>query len=225
MAKELERAQNILREFGKTLRKMPAHPAPEEVHKLRTAARRIEAIATTLPLDGSQKERRLLMAVNRLRKALGEVRDMDVLIANARELSRQVPAESLGKLVQSLERMREKGIGKLRRELDDEGARVRHQLKNFRRKIDVRDATIERSGNGRAPGPRIAVRSRAQSLARDLAHWPRQTAENIHAYRLEVKQLRYVLQFGASSKEELVAALGARSDRSANGTTGNSWAR
>jgi hypothetical protein len=48
MAGELERARKAVRELNKTLKNLPADPPPNEVHKLRTASRRVEAIAAAL---------------------------------------------------------------------------------------------------------------------------------------------------------------------------------
>ena len=87
MTGELERVQKALRELGKSLKSLPANPAPKEVHKLRTAARRVEAIAGALPEAEGKASRRLVKSIEPLRKAAGGVRDMDVLAANARKLS------------------------------------------------------------------------------------------------------------------------------------------
>ena len=55
MANELERVRKTLRELNRTLKSLPGDPAPEEIHKLRTATRRVEAIAAVLAL-GRPKE-------------------------------------------------------------------------------------------------------------------------------------------------------------------------
>ncbi len=88
MADELERARKAVRELGKTLKSLPSDPPPREVHKLRTATRRVEAIAAVLaPVEGKES-RRLLKSIEPVRKAAGGVREMDVLIGNARKLAR-----------------------------------------------------------------------------------------------------------------------------------------
>jgi CHAD domain-containing protein len=86
MADELESAQKALRELAKTLKSLPRDPLPEQVHKLRTATRRVEAIAPTL-VDKNKSER-LLKSIGPVRKAAGGVRDMDVLISKVRKLAR-----------------------------------------------------------------------------------------------------------------------------------------
>ena len=58
MAGELERVRKVLRELGRLLASLPANPPPNKVHKLRTAARRVEAIAAALPAGDQKKSRR-----------------------------------------------------------------------------------------------------------------------------------------------------------------------
>jgi CHAD domain-containing protein len=62
--------------------------------------------------------------------------------------------------------------------------------------------------NGHARKPRSGIESTARRLARELGAWPALTAQNIHEFRLAVKQLRYVLQLIASVDEDFLAALG-----------------
>ena len=80
MADELERVRKALRELGKSLESLNGDSAPEDVHKLRTASRRVEAIAGVLGAADGKKSRRLVKAIEPVRKAAGGVRDMDVLL-------------------------------------------------------------------------------------------------------------------------------------------------
>src|ERR1700721_2128512 len=88
MAGELERARKAVRGLNKTLKHLPSDspPPPKEVHNLRTASRRVEAIAAALAQVQSKESRRALKAIEPIRKAAGGVREMDVLLANARRL-------------------------------------------------------------------------------------------------------------------------------------------
>jgi len=89
MADELQRARKIVRELGKLLANLHANPPPKDVHKLRTAARRVEAIAAVLPPDEQKYSRRLLKPIEPVRKAAGDVRDMDVLLSHVRGMARR----------------------------------------------------------------------------------------------------------------------------------------
>ena len=99
MAGELERVRKALRELGKSLKSLPGILRPNEVHKLRTATRRVEAIAAVLPPGDQKKSRRLLKSIEPVRKAAGDVRDMDVLISNARRMARYSAGDSLTRLI------------------------------------------------------------------------------------------------------------------------------
>ena len=71
MGGELERVRKIMRELQRSLKNLPKDPPPKEVHKLRTATRRVEAIATALPADEANRPRRLLESLEPVRKAAG----------------------------------------------------------------------------------------------------------------------------------------------------------
>jgi CHAD domain-containing protein len=46
------------------------------------------------------------------------------------------------------------------------------------------------------------------SVVRELGEWPPLDASNIHAFRLKVKELRYILQLSADAGSALTGALG-----------------
>jgi CHAD domain-containing protein len=52
----------------------------------------------------------------------------------------------------------------------------------------------------------------ALQLSQELVRWPKLTAQNLHAFRLKVKQLRYVLQL-SGKKDDLVEMLGEVKDK------------
>jgi CHAD domain-containing protein len=83
MALDINKIQKPMRKIGKLLNKISNPPTPDEVHDLRTSARKLEASVQALSLDSRGNERRVLKHVGRLRKRAGKVRDMDVLISYA----------------------------------------------------------------------------------------------------------------------------------------------
>ena len=102
MSDEMERVRKALRELGKSLQSLSRDSSPKDVHKLRTASRRVEAIAGVLAAADGKKSRRLVKSIDPIRKAAGGVRDMDVLLADARKLARYCDGESLHHLVAHL---------------------------------------------------------------------------------------------------------------------------
>ena len=131
MADELERVRKALRELGKSLQSLTGDSAPKDVHKLRTASRRVEAIAGVLEAAGGKKSRRLVKSIEPVRKAAGGVRDMDVLLADARKLARYSHGESLNHLVAHLETAREQNAGELQHALHHRRKTVLEDLKEY----------------------------------------------------------------------------------------------
>jgi len=61
------------------------------------------------------------------------------------------------------------------------------------------------SANGHEPD---GVHTAAMKVVRELGEWPPLDASNIHAFRLKVKELRYILQLSADTDSGLTDALG-----------------
>jgi CHAD domain-containing protein len=210
MAGELEHVQKALRDLGKSVKSLSGDPLPKEVHKLRTSARRVEAITGALP--PGKKAKRLVKSIEPLRKTAGGVRDMDVLTANVHKLSQSVPADSLSRLVEHLESSRTEEAGELQRELQRERKVLRLNLKQYAEMVqetwpdsDFGNSAAAHSRNDRH---RNAENATVKHLARELGEFPVLTGGNIHKFRLKVKELRYILQLDAGADPELVAELG-----------------
>jgi CHAD domain-containing protein len=214
MNSELEHVEKALRELGKSLKGLPPNPLPKQVHKLRTSARRVEAITAALPEAEGKASRRLVKAIGPLRKAAGGVRDMDVLTTNIRKLRQSAPADSLVRLIEHLEGARADEAGRLRESLDRKRETARKDLKKYSHKIQSAFGESHAQGNGDLQNGhhnghhRNGMNPTAKHLAREIAEWPPLHAGNIHEFRLKIKQLRYILQLDANADPELLASLG-----------------
>ena len=210
MADELERVRKALRELRKTLKSLPGDPPPKEVHKLRTTTRRVEAIATAVPLNGGKKTRQLLKSIETIRKTAGGVRDMDVLTANARKLARYSAGDSLARLLEHLKNAREQYATQLLAALNHHKRKtVRQRLKEYSKLVRsaLHPGDSGSSVNGHRAHSHDGVHTSAMNLVRELAAWPALDASNIHAFRLKVKELRYTLQLDADADPALVDTL------------------
>jgi CHAD domain-containing protein len=192
---------------------LPKNPQPERVHKLRTSARRVEAIAAALPEVYGKNSRRLVKSIEPLRKAAGGVRDMDVLTANLRKLvqsSAGDSVDSLNRLIDHLESMRLEGAGELRQKLERKQKTARRNLQQFSRKLHsaLNTATAASNGPARNGHHGNGANPTAKHLARELAEWPALDADNIHDFRLNVKELRYIMQLDKSADSGFVGELG-----------------
>lgn len=207
---ELERAEKALRQMRELLKSLPDDPAPDEVHTLRTRARRIEAVAAALePVDG-KAAKQLVKALKPVRKAAGGVRDMDVLTADLRGIPQDRMNGAQVRLLEHLGSMRRQNADALMDAVGRQRKAALRQLKKFVRavesvangekppRVEVLQALASKDGNG----------SLASDLIEELSRWPRLNAENIHPFRLKVKELRYVLQLFPDADQQFIAALG-----------------
>jgi CHAD domain-containing protein len=208
MAEELERARKAVRELSRTLKSLPKDPPAEEVHKLRTTARRVEAIVSALSQAGGKESQRVLKSIEPIRKAAGDVREMDVMIGNARKLSRYAAGDSLTRLVEQLHIARKQNAVELRRVLSRRRATARKHLKEYSSLIRASAARVKASTNGLSADASGGIHSAATHVVRTLGEWPPLDAENIHAFRLKVKELRYILQLSADANFAMGEALG-----------------
>ncbi|HLI03494.1 MAG TPA: CHAD domain-containing protein, partial [Terracidiphilus sp.] len=112
---EFDRIERPLRQMRNLLKLLPDDPAPEQVHMLRTRARRIEAVAAALEPVSGKAARQLVKAIRPVRKAAGGVRDMDVLtqelLAMPRDGINAPPNSSLARLVEHLSALRRQCAG------------------------------------------------------------------------------------------------------------------
>lgn len=212
---ELERVEKPLRQLRKMLKKLPQDPPPEEVHKLRTHARRIEAVAKSLEPAAQKQTRRLLKALKPVRKAAGTVRDMDVLTADLLRLAHGANNDSIVRLIEHLGEMRKQNADLLRDTVQEQRGPARRSLKNY-------GEVIESFALGKKPVRSEVTRtlesadgsgSAADRLISEIAHWPSLNSSNLHDFRLKVKEARYLLQAFPGSDPNLIEALGAAKDQ------------
>lgn len=215
MPEELQQVEKALRDLGKSLKRLPANAPPEKVHKLRTSARRVEAIAAALPQIKKKKSHRLVKSIEPLRKAAGGVRDMDVLVANLRKLAKDSQGDSLPRLMDHLEFVRAGSASELRAAMNRRRKSAKTNLKKYAHEVRIglpdpatavhADTLADHARNGHH---RNGVNPTAKHLARELAEWPRLSEQNIHDFRLKIKALRYILQLDAGADPALVSDLG-----------------
>jgi CHAD domain-containing protein len=219
MAIELDSVQRPLRRLMKLLKEVGKDPPVEDVHQLRTQTRRLEAIVAALMLEEEPGTRELLKAVTPIRKAAGEVRDMDVLVSNVLGLAGGGEEECRVRLIEHLGGRRMKSARKLHHVVVRQGKSARHGLKRCVKRlgkgIEDRPARKRSAWVGEQTEKRTSedALSVAHSMAADLGRWPRLSAENIHTFRIKVKTLGYVLELVADADAKFVDAVDAVKDR------------
>jgi CHAD domain-containing protein len=195
MAIDLARLEKPLRKLRKSLKDWPAEPPVEMVHKLRTRIRRLEAMLDSFMLEQQPEMSRLLKAMKPVRRAAGDLRDVDVLVADALTLPNAGKNQSVVPLVEYLGSMRVKRTGKLRKTISHQRKRARRHLKQCIR-LAVSGSSGKKTKNmGASPAVAVGV---ATNLSEELRQWPRLNRGNIHEFRKQVKRLRYILQMAES---------------------------
>lgn len=191
----LRQVRKPIRELRKSLQDLPANVPQRTVHNLRTRSRRLEAISAALLPRQQAEARRLLKSLKPLRKAAGAVRNMDVLKAKVLSLLRHHHDPSLERLFEHLQSARAERA----RELGDELALAR---KEIRRCLERFSEHVEERFSKNPPGADGATR-----LFEVIRHWPPLKPENLHAFRIKLKELRYMLQLSEGANPAFMRAL------------------
>jgi len=208
MAFDLGTVRKDIRRLRKFLKKSPNHATPEEVHSLRTATRRFEAATQALALDSDANERRLLPTLAKLRRRAGKVRDLDVLTGYVAAVKIDEEDDCRVQLLEFL------GVDHARQTARLHSFSVKHR-ESLRGRLKrtakhLKAFASDSSMSGTAPGKTMLLELRLQ---RKLATPVRLTRNSLHPYRIQVKELRYMLQMeNHPADRELIETLGAIKD-------------
>jgi CHAD domain-containing protein len=191
----LAQVRKPIREMRKSLRDLPDNPPQKMVHNLRTRSRRLEAIGAVLLTRDNDKTRHLIKSLRPLRKAAGEVRDMDVLEAKVQSLLRRSRNQSFARLILHLQKAREESAQQLVKDFWAGKKTVRRKLKQFSKLVEKQLNEV--------PLDYEQVRN----IFDELSHWPRLNAGNLHEFRIKIKELRYMMQLMSNANSALMRAL------------------
>lgn len=198
--------QKPVRKLPKIINKLSRRPAPEQVHDLRTCMRRIEATFHALMLDSRRNEQMLLKTIKPVRRKAGTVRDLDVQTAFATTLHPQGDEECVVELLEYIGAKRYAQARKLRRIARRNSPALSRRLKKTSRYLEKGfDPANNNQKSNEWPADATAL---ALQLSGELASWPRLGPNNLHPFRLKVKELRYVLQLADNRDSELIDRLG-----------------
>jgi len=207
MSFDIKRIRKSSRRVRKFLRKNSKRPSSDAIHDLRTSTRSLETTLLTLGLDSNRKVKRLLRGLGEVRKRAGKVRDMDVLTANALTVKRDGEQDCLVQLLEHLGADRNKYAKKLRRVIEAGTPQLRRNLKRNSKRVEkiLYQAVNKPDTSDATP----ATMARAIKIASELNSPQRLNRENLHPYRLKVKELRNVLQLSdRADDQEFIEGLG-----------------
>jgi CHAD domain-containing protein len=207
MALDNNRLLKPVKRLRKLVAKIKRQPPPQEVHDLRTSARRFEMVFKALALDDEGVGKKVLKDVGRLRKRAGKARDMDVLTGIASTIHLRGEEDCGVQLLEYLGARRRKHAKRLQADLKDRRPSLRKRLK---RTGSVLAKILRKKGTpGEAGTPSDNAASTAVKLASELAIPRRLGRQTLHPYRLKLKELQDVLRIAApASKPKFVTDLG-----------------
>ena len=195
MAIDSKRLLKPVKKLRKLVANLDRQPEPEKVHDLRTSTRRLEAAFEALTPDVQGVSKSVMKDLRRCRKRAGKVRDMDVLTSYASTLHLAGEEECMVRLLEHLGARRQKYSKKLYDEVRRSRSDLRKGLKRTAAKLAKLSQTNGDDPNENAVGPKVA--GAATTLAVQLAVPRHLNRDNLHPYRLKVKELRNVLQMAA----------------------------
>jgi CHAD domain-containing protein len=198
------------RKMRKSLKAAQSDLSPEDVHRFRTNASRLETLIDSLELNARPSGKRLRRMIASHRKKAGKVRDMDVQIGLAASLASHGEEEAgLVQLLAHMGERREKFARRLSSTLEKDWKYSRRALKRKEEYLQKHLVRAKRQGEQAWEKKR---EENVLELAKLLANGPKLNAGNLHAFRLQVKQLSNLLKLEKQPGPGLLDMLTAAKD-------------
>lgn len=188
-------ARKPIRELRKSLRALCKELPQKAVHELRTRTRKVEAITATLPFAHKHRPRKLLKSLKPLRKAAGKVRDTDVFVAKLKALTRGHHQASFERLLTNLQQIRTESAHELAENIQRGQPKTQKRLKKLSKRVKKHCQSEPLDAR------------QAYALFDELSRWPRLTPDNLHDFRIKVKELRYMMQLVSGANPDFMNAL------------------
>ncbi len=205
-----QRNQTLFRRLSRLLKQTADEPQAQTVHHLRTTARRIESVLQALSPEPDKNQRRLLKELSRVRRRAGRVRDMDVQMGLLRGLKIGHDARRKEGLMRALSEARSKREKKLASGLDKTTVReIRRRLQKAAQKLSLFQEPPSMAGELDVARPFDPVATALREFMRVARAQGALRADNLHAYRLETKHVRYVAEMAGEDEtaQKIVAEL------------------
>jgi CHAD domain-containing protein len=186
------------RELVRSAKRIRRDPTPENFHEARVATRRLRAVLRVLEQSQKEQVRDRAVAVRRLARRLGRVRDLDVVLERVRTFALDRAAEGSRGLAAFSKEARSQRKRARRRVIRRLKGKEFSELKRTLRSLDRRLAD---SGEAIAElGRSLVVAHGRALLARDVDPTTGRS-EDLHRYRVRIKRFRYVLELSPFSTD------------------------
>jgi CHAD domain-containing protein len=189
MSVSQKQIQSLFKKAARQVVKTASEPLPRNVHRLRTAIRRVEAVLVEMFPELDRNQRKLLKLLTRLRRRAGKVRDLDVQISALRALKVSDEPGRKGRILAALADRRTIREKKLLQALDSATVQeVRKRLSRAYRTLRVESA----------PDPLVV----AARIFDELTKQNQPLNETgLHQYRIRGKRARYIAELAGSAPE------------------------
>lgn len=167
----------------------------EALHQMRVATRRLRAaLGIFVPDEVREAFAPIEEDAREIARALGTVRDLDVLRDELRARAEAVPADApaLGALLDALERVRGERRAELGAVLD--GPAARRFWEAFPGAVDALEQTADPRVTVRKAAPALLHR-RLEKVTRSVQRLKAPTTSELHRLRIQCKRLRYACEF------------------------------
>lgn len=191
-----DRTEKLAQRLTSALKDLPDDPSPKYVHRIRTAVRRIESLASYARPDLGRKQQKALQEMAVLRKRAGKVRDVDVQVELLKEIANRSTGDDRNGLSGYLQQRREKQVRRLVssvRKIAD--AKFHTHLKRI-----VEKSTVA-AGSG---DHRDVLSDSARHLSKVQAEFTSQSthaAAQLHHVRIQIKKTRYMAELAGETPE------------------------
>ncbi|MDA4127628.1 MAG: CHAD domain-containing protein [Thaumarchaeota archaeon] len=173
-------------------RTLPERPSPTAIHDLRVTARRIQVMFRLLPKQARSSQSAMMFALvlKSILKATSQLRDLDTLMETLEPTRSELPPE----VFLSLENER-----------SDSAARAKAAMEVLTEAPSSDLDTSEIRGKRLSRRLRKRVRKHGRRAAELLGNVleDESKVKDLHALRIEVKKLRYLLELGSKIPPEL----------------------
>jgi CHAD domain-containing protein len=192
--------------FARVLNGMDSLAPAKEIHKLRTTARRIEALTAYLPDKVRRKDEEVIAEIKAVRKRSGKVRDLDVQLELLEKMGDGTQPQQFAVLQDQLRQRRDRRAQKLFKEV-----RLLRRKKWLNRLERLaQDVTKAGPKKLKKNEPLLAAKEQLHILA---ARYPDSVSmvdpEELHRLRIELKKIRYTAELsgGDAATKRFTAAL------------------
>jgi CHAD domain-containing protein len=187
-----------LQKLVKSVKDSYSERSVDTVHDLRVASRRLRAFGVTFSdVLGDKTRSRLERKLKRVTNAVGALRDLDVLVALVEEriagAASDLERASLEHLLETLDERRSVAATKAEKRLQelDTGALCRLVRRAAREVIARLSPDAGQRAYARTLLERLILDAAEQEPPRDGA----EHAEQLHRLRIDIKEIRYALEF------------------------------